>query len=203
MRINVNLASRKYEDVRRFFFAWGASLAILALLTVALAVAAVIKRSNAQRDARDARVLEQNIAVLQKKRNELKAFENLPENREVTQQKQFWNTQISRRLFSWTLLLNELQKIMPERAYIDSVQPEITPDNRLLLKVRVIGEKKDDGLQLIERMESSKRFHSTRPLNETLHKVQRTEVPAYVFEIETYYTPAASESVKNANKEGV
>lgn len=202
MRVNVNLASRKYEDVRRFFVVWGVSLAVLGVLTVALAVTAYVKRSNAKHAAVAARALEQKVGVLQKQLNDLKAFEELPENREVTQQKQYWNGEISKRLFSWTLLFNELQKIMPERAYVNSVQPQLTADNRLKLKVTVIGERHEDGLKLIERMEGSRKFHSPRPVSEDFRKGQKGEPPGYVFEIETYYTPAAQESTKSANKEG-
>lgn len=201
MRVNINLASRKFEDVRRFFLVWGVSLAILTVLTALLALGAYLKKTHATEAATQARDLQQKIAVLQKKRNELRAFDNLPENREVAQERQYWNTQILRHSFSWTLLFNELQRIMPERAYLNSVQPDLTADNRLRLTVTITGEKQEDARQLMERMENSKRFHSTRPKSEALQKPHKGEAPTYKFEIETYYTPAGSPE-KSGGKEG-
>jgi type IV pilus assembly protein PilN len=207
MRVNVNLASRKYEDARRFFVLWGTSLALVAVLTLVLGVLAYRKHANITQAALQARDLQQKIASLQKERNELRAIDNLPENRDVGQQKQFWNEQIFRRSLSWTSLLNELQRIMPSRAYLSSVQPELTPDRRVKLKLTIVGERKEDDLELIQRMEGSKRFHSTRPLTETLQRGEKLGMPpTYKFDIETYYIPAVtgpdSGSRKTAGKEG-
>jgi Tfp pilus assembly protein PilN len=202
MRLNINLASRKFEDVQRFYVVRSTSLAILAVLALGLAVLAYLKFARDRQAAAQVSDLQQKIAVLERQRNELSAADRLPENREVTQQKQYWNTQIMKRAFSWTTLFNELQKIMPNRAYLNTVQPELTADNRLKLRITIIGEHKSDALDLIERMETSKRFHLTRPLSEALQQPKKGEPPTYKFEIETYYTPAAAPVEKPATKEG-
>ena len=36
MRLNINLASQKYEDVRRFYVRWGTAIALAAVLTLLL-----------------------------------------------------------------------------------------------------------------------------------------------------------------------
>ncbi|HLW55184.1 MAG TPA: hypothetical protein VKW06_20310 [Candidatus Angelobacter sp.] len=203
MRVNVNLASRKYEDVRRFYIGWTATLIILSGLTIGLAIFAYWKWSGDRHAAVEARDLQQKVSALQKEKTELRAFENLPENREVTLQKNYWNSQILKRSFSWTLFFNELQKIMPTRAYLNSVQPELTQDNRLKLRINIVGEHKSDDIELIERMEGSKRFHNTRPISEVLEKGKHPgEPPVYKFEIETFYTPAGASSTKAAAVEG-
>lgn len=207
MRVNINLASRKYEDVRRFFLVWGASLGLLVLLSVGLTVAAYFKWTGANKAAVEARQIQPEISTLEKQLNELRAVENLPENRKVIQQRQYWNSQILRRTLSWTLLLGELQRIMPNRAYLNSVQPELTADNRVKLRMVITGERKSDDLELIERMEGSRRFQSTRPLSEALQKPRKGEGVTYKFEIETIYLPPTSPEPalspqKAANKEG-
>ncbi len=193
MRLNINLASLKYEDVRQFFIRWGAALAVLAALAVVLAGLSYLKYSRSTASARQTRELQGKIAALEKQRQQAADFEKRPENREVTEQKKFWNSQIARRLFSWTQLFNDLQKIMPRRAFLDSVQPELTPENRLKLKLTIAGEKKENARELVEKMENSTRFHSPRIVSENVEK--RTKpgaVPNYKFEIETYYEPAGS-----------
>jgi len=202
MRVNINLASRKYEDVQRFYAVRSTSLAILAVLSVGLAVLAYLKFARDKQAAAQVSDLQQKIAVLERQRNELSAADRLPENREVTQQKQYWNTQIMKRAFSWTTLFNELQKIMPNRAYLTSVQPELTSDNRLKLLITIVGEHKSDDIDLIERMETSKRFRQTRPKTESLQQPKKGEPQTYKFEIETYYTPAAPSVEKPVTREG-
>jgi len=198
MRVNINLASRKVEDVHRFYTLWRGSLSAMAVLTIVLAVLAYLKYTNDSQTAVEARDLQQKITALQRERNELRAFENLPENREVTQQKQFWNSQILKRSFSWTLLFNELQRIMPARAYLNSVSPELTKDNRLKLKLEITGDHKGNDIELVERMESSKHFHSTRVVDEQQDKSETKGPVLYKFQIETYYTPSATPSANSA-----
>jgi hypothetical protein len=193
MRLNINLASVKYEDVRQFFIRWTAAVAALAALAIMLAGLSYFKYSRSTASGRQTRDLQGKIAALEKQRAQAVAFDNRPENRDVTQQKKFWNTQIARRLFSWTQLFNDLQKIMPRRAFLDSVQPELTPENRLKLKLTITGEKKENARELVEKMENSTRFHSPRIVSENVEKERKPgAVPNYKFEIETYYAPAAS-----------
>ncbi len=190
MRLDINLASQKFEDVRRFYVRWGAALAALAFLTVLLATLSYLKYSSSTAAARQTTAVQQKIDALEKERSQLAAIENRPENRDVIQQKKFWNTQIAKRSFSWTQLLNDMQKIMPRRAFLDSVQPELTPDNRLKLRLTVTGEQKQDTRELMERMEDSARFHSTRPVNDSIEKdAKQGSPPRYKLEMETFYTP--------------
>jgi type IV pilus assembly protein PilN len=190
MRVNINLASQKYEDVRQFYVRWGAALAVLAVLSVLLGTLSYLKYSHSKASARRATDVQHKIVELQKQRDQLAAFENRPENRDVTQQKKFWNSQIARRSFSWTQLLNDMQRIMPRRAFLDSVQPELTLDNRFKLRLTITGEKREDARELLVRMEDSPRFHSPRPVSDNLQKDPKPGMlPTYKWEIETFYTP--------------
>ena len=193
MRLNINLASQKFEDVRRFYFRWGAALAVLVFLTVLLATLSYMKFSRSTVSDRQAKDLRQKIDTLERERDHLIAFDNRPENRDITQKKKFWNTQIARRSFSWTQLLNDMQKIMPRRAFLESVQPELTPDNRLKLRLTISGEKKEDARELVKRMENSTRFYSTWIVSENMEKEPKSGAPSlWKFEIETFYTPTGS-----------
>ncbi|HEY6308449.1 MAG TPA: PilN domain-containing protein [Candidatus Angelobacter sp.] len=189
MRVNINLASQKYEDVRRFYVRWGVTLAALAILVPLLAALSYVKHSRSEAAARQTTALQKEIAGLEQERNRLAAFENRPENKDVTQQKKYWNTQLARRSLSWTQLLNEMQRIMPRRAFLNSVQPEMTTDGRLKLTLTITGETQADARELQEKMEVSPRFYSTRPLNvSTVKDAKPGMPPTYKWEIETFYT---------------
>ena len=99
MRVNINLASQKYEDVRQFYVRWGAVIAMLAILAVLLTTLSYLKYSRSTASARETKDLQQKIGELEKQRDQLAAIDNRPENRDVTQRKKFWNTQIARRSF--------------------------------------------------------------------------------------------------------
>src|SRR5262249_48158595 len=189
MRLNINLASRKYEEVRRFYLRWSVTLAVLAGLTVILATLAALSYSRSAQSGREIKDLQQKVAALQRQRDALIAIENRPENRDVAVQKNFWNAQIAKRKLSWTQLFNDLQKIMPNRAFLNSVKPELTRDNRLMLKLVIAGEKRDDARELQKRMEDSARFHAPHIDTETLEKGQKSAPPLWKFEIGTEYTP--------------
>jgi hypothetical protein len=203
MRLNVNLASQKFEDVRRFYVRWGAAIALTAALALALAFLAWKNYSDSTGSSARIKKLEQSIATLQRERAEAEAISNRPENHDVTLQKNFWNKQIARRAFSWTQLFNDLQRIMPARAYVSSVHPEITPDNRLKLTLEILGDKHDNALELVQKMEKSERFRGPKINSDTSTRDQKTGTTIYKLDIETYYTPAGGPQQRSTTREGM
>lgn len=190
MRLNINLASQKFEDVRTFTTRATLASTILALTAILLAILAWFNYANNKTSSARINDLEQKIARLQEQREAAIAVENRPENRDVTDQKNFWNRQIAHRAFSWTQLFNDLQRIMPGRAYVISVAPELTPDNRLKLKLTIGGEKHENALELVKKMENSSRFQKPVINSEAVQReVRQGSGAIYKFEIETYYIP--------------
>lgn len=201
MRIKINLASQPYQDAREFYFRWGGALVLLFGITLALGFLAWTNHKDSVRDTRHIRELRDQIALLENQKRQAEEVLNRPENQDVRDQSQFWNDVIDEKSFSWTQLFSDLEKIMPERAYLTSAQPSITPENRVQLKLVVAGEKYDDAYELLHRMERSERFklpvlHATspRPLGSG---AGATVVE--LFEIVTYYTPTSSSEPSHAS----
>jgi hypothetical protein len=202
MRLNINLATQKYEDVRQFYVRWSAAIGISALLMLVLIGFAWRNFHNSSQSGQRIKQLQAEIADLQKKRAAAEAISNLPENHDVTEQKNYWNHQINRRQLSWTQLFNDLQRIMPARAFLSSVHPEVTLDNRLKLTLIVMGDTHENGLELQKKMEKSERFRSPQITAETLQKQPKTEAQLYKFDIVTYYSPAVTPPARTGNREG-
>ena len=202
MRLNINLASQKYEDVRRFYVRWGTAVALTAAITLVLIFLTWKNYSDSSDSSVRIKKLEQSIAALEKARAEAEAISNRPENHDVTAQKNYWNKQITRRSFSWTQLFNDLQRIMPARAYVSSVHPEITPDHRLKLTLEILGDKHDNALELVQKMEKSERFRGPKINSDTMQKDQHTGTTLYRLDIETYYTPAGTPQ-QRSTREGL
>jgi Tfp pilus assembly protein PilN len=202
MRLNINLASQKYEDVRQFYVRWSAAIGLSALLMLVLIGLAWRNFSNSSESGQRIKQLQAEIDGLQKQRAAAEAISNLPENHDVTEQKNYWNKQINRRQLSWTQLFNDLQRIMPARAFLSSVHPEVTLDNRLKLTLVVMGDTHENGLELQKKMEKSERFRSPQITAETMQKQQKTEAQLFKFDIVTYYSPAATPVARTSNREG-
>jgi Tfp pilus assembly protein PilN len=203
MRLNINLASQKYEDVRQFYVRWGAAIGAAAVLALLLIGLALMNHSTSSRTAGQIKELQEKITSLQKERAAAEHVSNLPENHDVTAQKNYWNKQIARRQLSWTQLFNDLQKIMPARAYLSSVHPEITQEKRLKLTVVIVGDTHSNGLELVQKMEKSDRFRGPQINAEAIQKDDRSGGQIYKFDIVTYYTPAAPAQARTTNREGL
>lgn len=203
MRININLASQKYEDVRMFVSRAGKATAAMAVFTLVLAVLAWFNYSSSRSSGAHIRQLEQKINDLKQQRDNAVRVENLPENRVVMDENNYWNRQIKRRGFSWTQLFNDLQKIMPGRVYVISVAPELTPDNQLKLKMTIGGESSEDLNTLVKKMEGSQKFRHTELKTQTIQKEARPgATPLHKFEIETFYTSVTFGRGHSASGEG-
>ena len=197
MRIDINLASQKYEDVRQFYIRWGGALLLMVLVTLALGWLAWSNYRDAAGGRRHIDQLRAESAKLDQQRRDAEAVLNRPENRDVRDQKNFWNDVIDQRSFSWTQLFSDLEKIMPARAFVTSVQPTLTPERQLQLRLIVDGENHESGLEVQSKMERSERFHQPMIKRESMHVIgQGGQGPAgrnqsvWEFEIEAFYTPA-------------
>lgn len=197
MRIDINLASQKYEDARQFYLRFGTALALTTILTLGLAFLAWSNYKNTSSDRRHIKELKDRIAKLDQERLQAEAVLNRPENQDVRDQNNFWNYVIYQRAFSWTQVFSDLERVIPARAYVLSVQPTLTPEGRLQLHLLVAGENHDNALELVSKMERSERFHAPTIRREGPHaQAQSLQGPAartqsiWEFEIEAFYTPA-------------
>jgi FtsZ-interacting cell division protein ZipA len=172
MRVNVNLATQKFEVVRLFL--WRATVAI-SLAAAALVVLLLFALWNYKTTSESGK--------------EIKELER----------------QIAHRAFSWTQLFNDLQRIMPRRAYLVSVAPELTEDNKVKLKLTIKGERHEDALELQKRMETSERFRQPKIEQEQPQKETRPGQAStiWTFQIESQYVPPAPLNMRASGKEGL
>ncbi|HSQ19394.1 MAG TPA: hypothetical protein VLR92_03375 [Blastocatellia bacterium] len=187
MHIDINLASRPYEDARQFWMRWGTALGLLGLLTLVLLVVDITGFVDSHRDRvamRQKRVL---IADRDRLRAEADRVLNLPENRTTRDQSRYLNQLIERKAFSWTRVLENLEKVMPPRVHLVSISPELDEDNELALKMTVAGDSRDRAVELLRRMEESRRFVQTAILRES--KVDSQTGDTVSIEMAAIYIP--------------
>jgi|SRR5580704_12959703 type IV pilus assembly protein PilN len=187
MRLDINLASQPYEDARQFWRRWGTALGAAAVLTLTLLTLTITGRVAARRDHATIAELRAEIAQRDRVRQRAEAFLNQPENRATRDQSQFLNELIERKSLSWTLVLEDLEKVMPARVHLVSIHPEMDEDNQLMLKMVVAGDSRDRALELARRMEESRRF--TQTYIETEHAAPQGSGDTVQFDINGVYVP--------------
>lgn len=165
MHIDINLATRPYEDARQFWTRWGTALGVLGLLTLILLVLDITGFVGAHHDRVVMAQTRTLIADRDHTRMEADRVLNLPENRVTRDQSRYLNELIERKAFSWTRVLENLEKVMPPRVHLVSISPQLDENNELALKMTVAGDSWDRGVELQRRMEESRRFADTQITN--------------------------------------
>ena len=166
MRFDINLASQPYEDARQFWMRWGTGVGVAGLFTLLLLTLTTTGYVNARRDRATMAATRTLIADRDQKRANAEAFLNRPENRTTRDESQFLNQLIVRKAFSWTRVLENLEKVMPPRVHVVSISPGLDDDNQLALKMTVAGDSRDRAIELARRMEESGRFAQTNIVQE-------------------------------------
>ena len=186
MRVNINLATRPYEDSGPLWMRWGGALAALSLFTLILLYSAFSGWATARKDRGLIEQREQQIAARDQQRAKAEETLNLPANRGTRDRAQFLNDLFQRKAFSWTKVFEDLERVMPPRLHVVSIHPEKAPDNQLQIKLLVAGESRDRALELVRKMEGSRRFKDTQ-IEQESSQVGQTPGDNVQFEISALY----------------
>jgi len=195
MRLDINLATSPYEDVRRFWLRWGGLLAGLGIVTLVLVYAALAGWLAAAKDRSLIHQCEQQIATRDKQRQDAEAMLNRPENRSVRDRSEFLNDLFARKAFSWTKVFEDLERVMPAHLHLVSIQPEMSPDHHLALKLVVAGESRERAIELVRNMEDSRRFQQTQIMQENLAG-QQTPGDNVQVDISALYIPESAMTMR-------
>jgi type IV pilus assembly protein PilN len=190
MRLDINLATRPYEDAREFWVRWGVGVGLLALLTVALLGWTVNDWRKAGKDRQDIARLQAQIAERDNERAQDQAVLDQPANRSTRDQSQFLNGLIQRKSFSWTSVFEDLEQVMPPNLHVVSLRPELNEQNQMELEMRVAGETRSAAIELVHRMEGSKHFQQAQLVSESLSGENGTTV--VVASVVSIYIPDAA-----------
>jgi type IV pilus assembly protein PilN len=161
MRITVNLATRPFVELRPFFLRLRIFMAVLAVVGVGAILAAHVlqQKLDVAKDQID-RVHAQVLAARQEKLGNEQRMRQ-PVNAAVLTRAHFLNTLFLRKSFSWTAVMMDLENVLPIGVQVTSIEPAISTDGNVLIRLRVSGER-DRAVQLVRNLERSKRFRSPR-----------------------------------------
>jgi type IV pilus assembly protein PilN len=188
MRVDINLATHPYEDVRRFWLRWGPPLGLLSIITLVLLYSAILGIISARKDRQLIRESQAQIAARDQEKAKAEAELSLPQNRTTRDRSNFLNDAFQRKSFSWTRVFEDLEQVMPPGLHVVSIKPETTESNQLQIKLEVAGESRERAEQLVKKMESSQRFHETHIDAESAQQMAGT-TDIVIFNITANYVP--------------
>ena len=162
MRVDINLATQRYEDSGPLWLRWGGGLAVLGLFTLILFYSVLSGWAAASKDRSLIQQRQQQIAQRDQEKAKAEETLNLPANRSTRDRSLYLNDLFRRKAFSWTKVFEELERVMPPRLHVVSIQPTMTSDNQLAIKLVVAGESRERALELVRKMEGSQRFQQTQ-----------------------------------------
>jgi type IV pilus assembly protein PilN len=197
MKLNVNLASRRYEDARRFLVQWGSLLALLVIVTVGLVALAVASYMSSRGINQQTAELRARIAELDHEKTKAQAILAQPGNREISDRSRFVNTLFARKAFSWTQVFADLEKIMPPKVHVVAIRPDYTQSHELEIHLFAVGDTREKAVELVRKLEQSSTFRG--PLVREEKDQPNGPNSGVEFEIVAQYVPTVAKTEPSAS----
>ncbi len=198
MRVNINLATQPYQDVRRFVARWGLALALFVAASCALIWFALYSSRQTRELNRQISDTDHQIAEVDSQRKQSAQMLDAPGNRAIVSQSRFINELIARKSFSWTRVFMQLEQVMPQGLHLVSLAPQLNKQNQLELRMLVAGSSRERVVELLQRMESSPAFRNAAIQAENSIAASTSSSDTVQFEITTEYVPQSEKPEADA-----
>lgn len=165
MRITLNLATRPFVELRPLFARLRLAMAALAVMAVLLGIGMRVLKAKASEAQSRMDALKARTAAFEQERHTNESRMRQPQNMSVLERSKFLNDVFAQKSFSWTAVMMDLEKVLPAGVQVTSIDPAITKEGKVLIRLRVSGDR-DRAVQLVRNLEGSRRFLSPRLSNE-------------------------------------
>jgi len=166
MRVLLNLASRPFLELRPIYTRLRvvALLLLLAAIGLGLALHRATERARASQAELDS--LTNRTNAMHREFQGYQAEMRQPANAQVLSRSQFLNALFTRKAFSWTAVMMDLENVLPAGVQVVNIEPALTPDGHVTMKLRVTGPR-EKTVDLVRNLEKSRRFTSARLVGES------------------------------------
>jgi type IV pilus assembly protein PilN len=166
MRITLNLASRPFADAGPAIHRLRITLAVLAVVAIALGIGIYALDKQAQQARARERSLDDKIAALNRQRQGYQTLMQQPDNAQLLKQSQALNTLFDEKSFSWTLTMEDLETTLPAGVQVSTLEPVIDKAHNITMHLRVLGPR-DKAIDFVRNLEHARRFRKSRIVGET------------------------------------
>jgi len=205
MRIQLNLASRKFVELGPLYLRLRVLIVLLAVVAAPLWLLVATEQRKASAAQARLSAVEQKIVAMESQRQAFQADMREPQNAAVLTQAQFLNQVFASKAFSWTAVMMDLENVLPSGVQVLNIDPVISRDGKVTIRLRVSGQH-DRAVDLIRNLEHSHRFLYPRLADETAESNQNgkpieqvsTTTPGVNFDLLAEYNPLPMASEKPA-----
>ena len=164
--LRTNLSTRPFYNIRAVQAALGALVAFVILFTM-FNVISLLQLATSQRSLGARAVQAQNDAAkLKADAARVRAQINAKELETVSAAAREAKSIIEMRAFSWTDLLAQFEKTLPENVRITAVQPRLEKDGRFIIGMRVEAKEIGDLEKFLDQLEMTGAFHNVLTTDE-------------------------------------
>lgn len=179
MRLNINLATKPYQDVRHILLQWGWLVVLLAFCTCTLVGTAISRWREAHEISQKIETVRSEITDLDRRQTAAQAILTNGENRSTVEAARFLNGLIARKSFSWTRVFMQLEQILPPHLHVVAITPQLqTETNTVEVRLRVGGNSRDAAVELVKRLEQSTSFRNPRIVEENMLTAEDSDTAA-------------------------
>ena len=164
--LRTNLSTRPFYNIRAVQAALGACAALVILFTM-FNLISLLQLAASQRSLGARAVQAQNEAAeLRTNATRVRAQVDAKELEVVSAAAREAKSIIEMRAFSWTDLLTQFEKTLPENVRITAVQPRLEKDGRFVIGMRVEARQIGDIEKFIDELENTGAFHNVLTTDE-------------------------------------
>lgn len=186
--LHLNLASRPYRDDRPFYVAVIALVALTGFLLVNNIATAYDYLENTRTTRAEITRIERAIAVENQKAESAEQQIRNVNLQSLNTQTSYINTQIAERAFSWTKLLDALERTVPNDVRLLSLNPAVDEKTGLTsLQLQCVAKDSEGMVKLLRNLITNPVFRGAYPLNET-----RQDDGTYRFSVSVEYLENAT-----------
>lgn len=188
--IHLNLASKPYRNERPF-------IAVVVVSSLLIAFLTLMNFDSWYRYRNETQTTRSKIATLEKQAaDERTRTEGVNQKirgvdvKMLLKQTQFANAQLAQRAFSWSELLDHLERVLPDYVRVESITPAFQPTGLVHLNLQCVARDGDGLVNTINRLNRNEHFSSAFPNNE-----DHTD-RGYMFMIGVDYRPSVARIVQ-------
>ena len=164
--IHLNLAARPYRDERPFIAVVVVGSLLIAFLTLTNFDAWYRYRKNTEKTRADIAALETRAADERKQTDALNQKIRAVDVKKLAGQTLYANARLAERAFSWSELLDRLERTLPDYVRIESIAPTFTPTGLVHLNMQCVARDGNGLVMTLNRLNRESYFTNAFPTNE-------------------------------------
>ncbi len=192
MKLHLNLASKPFRNYTILYVFFGMLLAAVLFMIVANVWIYLSSHSKAVKLENS---ISNDIKTITEYEREIKDIDStlkMIKFKELNEEVGFINTLLKERSFSWTLLFNELERLLPMSVQIRNIVPNVR-ENEITVKLTCSAKTPMDVIAFIQNLEDSGTFYEVFPTHEKDEFKEKLKT-GIDFSLDMKYLPADRET---------